>query len=185
MLFKIIISSRKYSGRQGWRELNTRSLTEQLRKKVQGVLISNIGNILSHSALSSLNFAKLCDFTGIMPSLNSMAKDAKTKNSASTKKLVKEIPPKADLSTEFVQESDTDESVDSDEASSNDDEESLPENSVVAAPKSNDKVTEPGAETSLTSKSRDEGVENKSDDEEEEDEQHGKTVRDVELQPAE
>jgi hypothetical protein len=108
-----------------------------------------------------------------MPSLNAMAKDARNKKATAPKKITQKVSPPADLSTEFVQESDMEEDG-TDNASSSGDEELLQENSAAAAPKVNGKASVPVADSSSSN-----GSDRESADEEDEDEEPSKTVQNV------
>jgi hypothetical protein len=111
-----------------------------------------------------------------MPSLNPVAKDAKKKKSITRKKVSKKDSPPPDLSTEFVQESDVEEDERLDEASTSDDEDSLPDNPTLGALKSNGTSTVQAAESSSGSGSDSESGE-KSENEDAEDEEPSGTPK--------
>jgi hypothetical protein len=103
-----------------------------------------------------------------MPSLNAMAKEAKTKKSTAPKKASQKVPPPtSNLSTEFVQDSDIEQDEETDGASSSDDEESLPENPVANTSKVNVKVAAPTVESTSSSGSESESSADSGSEEEE------------------
>jgi hypothetical protein len=103
-----------------------------------------------------------------MPSLNAMAKEAKTKKSAAPKKATKNVsPPTTNLSTEFVQDSDIERDEKSDESSISDDEESLPEIPAATTPKANGKIAAPAVDSTSSSGSEGESSEDSDSDDEE------------------
>ena len=106
--------------------------------------------------------------SGVMPSLNAMAKEAKTKKPGAPKRAITKVPPPTtNLSTEFVQGSDIDRDEQSDTTSSSDDEDSLPETPPAAVPKTNDQVAASAVDSTSSSGSESESSED-SDSEDEE-----------------
>ena len=103
-----------------------------------------------------------------MPSLNAMAKEAKTKKSAAPKKTTQNVPPPTtNLSTEFVQDSDIEQDEKSDEPSSSYDEELLPEIPAATIPKASGKVAVPAVDSTSSSGSESESSEDSDSDDEE------------------
>jgi hypothetical protein len=116
-----------------------------------------------------------------MPSLNAMAKEAKTKISAAPKKATKKAsPPATNLSTEFVQDSDLEQDEESDAASSSDDEESLAEDPAATTPKANGKGAAPAVDSTSSSGSESDSSEGSgSGSEDDEDEEPSKVSKKV------
>jgi hypothetical protein len=118
-----------------------------------------------------------------MPSLNAMAKEAKNRKSSTLpKKATKKAAPPADLSTEFVQESDLEADEKSQEVSSSDDEESLPENPAVAVLKSKGNIAAAAADSSSSSGSESESSEDSNSDDDD-DEKPSRTAKKVSRAP--
>jgi hypothetical protein len=121
-----------------------------------------------------------------MPSLNAMAKEAKTKKSTMPKKATKKAPPPAmNLSSEFVQDSDIDQDEKSDAASSSDDEGLPPEKLAATAPKTNDKAPASAVNgTSSSGSESDSSEASSSEDEDEDGEEPSKAIKKVSISSA-
>lgn len=119
-----------------------------------------------------------------MPSLNAMAKEAKTKKSTALKNATQKAPPPTmNLSTEFVQDSDIEQDEKSDAASSSDDEEYLPENLTATAPTAKDKAPTPAVDSISSSGSESDSSE-ASSSEDEDDEEPSKVAKKVSISSA-
>jgi hypothetical protein len=108
--------------------------------------------------------------SGVMSSLKSKTtKDLKKNKSILPKKPAKMLSPAPNLSTEFVEENDLKEDENLEEASTSDDEESLPDNPALPAPKGKAKTAVTAAGTDSGSGNESESAED-SDSEDAEDE---------------
>lgn len=103
-----------------------------------------------------------------MSSLKSTAKDAKKKKSITPKKPAKKASPPPNLSSEFVEESDLEEDEGLNEASTSDDEESLPDNPAQPVPKSKSKPVVAAATSGSESESAEDSDSEDAEDEDEE-----------------
>ena len=117
-----------------------------------------------------------------MPSLNAMARDIeKSKKGPASEKPTRKAPaPVSALSTEFVQESDEEDSYS--KKSSDSDDESLPANPAKEVPKVNGKAAPPVVSSS--SESGSESPESGSEDEEDEEPEDTTKRKPTVLEPA-